>query len=340
MPWLKPSVISALWDARDGAQMVLPVGERGPEPLLALYHTSCLPEARRMLASGRRRLLAIAPAVKTVEVPLDAFREVDPGLKSIVNINTPDELLESRDQAAKADAGTGPRVSVIEVGSRAVRGMPAERPITVFLNDDEIATMQSTPENLSDLGVGFLLAEGFITDRDGLESVDVDHKRGLVYVRTREVAPPDVAERRRYVTSGCGKGITFASVGHARGIEPIASDAKIGSELIYDLMGALARSAAAYRDTGGMHSCGLTRARPRGRGQAQRSRQAVRSGLARSRGNTRRCPAHDGAHKLRDGRQGREGEGADRGLADRRDRSRGGDSRARGPHARRIRPRG
>ena len=117
--------------------------------------------------------------------------------------------------------------------------------------------MQSTPENLSDLGVGFLLAEGFITDRDGLESVDVDHKRGLVYVRTREVAPPDVAERRRYVTSGCGKGITFASVGHARGIEPIASDAKIGSELIYDLMGALARSAAAYRDTGGMHSCGL-----------------------------------------------------------------------------------
>jgi FdhD protein len=135
--------------------------------------------------------------------------------------------------------------------------MPSERPITVFLNDEEIATTQATPEDLSDLGAGFLLSEGFITDRDALASVDVDHKRGLVYVRSAEEAPADVAERRRYVTSGCGKGLTFASVGHARGIEPVVSDMTVSSEAIYELMGELARSAAAYRDTGGMHSCGL-----------------------------------------------------------------------------------
>ncbi|MBN2248487.1 MAG: formate dehydrogenase accessory sulfurtransferase FdhD [Coriobacteriia bacterium] len=257
MPWLEPSVIRALWDARAGAQMVMPVGEKGPEPLLALYHVSCLPEARRVLASGRRRLIAIASSVETVEVPLDTFKDVDPGLRSIVNINTPEELLESRDLASDSDEQPATRVSVIEVGTRAARGMPSERPITVFLNDGEIATMQGTPEDLADLGVGFLLSEGFITDREALESVDVDHKRGLVYVRSREEAPPDVAERKRYVTSGCGKGITFASVGHARGIEPVVSDARIGSEQIYDLVGQLARSASSYRDTGGMHSCGI-----------------------------------------------------------------------------------
>ncbi|MHB1135833.1 MAG: formate dehydrogenase accessory sulfurtransferase FdhD [Coriobacteriia bacterium] len=258
MPWLEPSVIRALWDARNGAQMVMPVGEKGPEPLLALYHVSCLPEARRVLASGRRRLIAIAASVKTVEVPLDSFKDVDPGLRSILNINTPEELLESRDLASKSsDETPATRVSVIEVGTRAARGMPSERPITVFLNDGEIATTQATPEDLADLGIGFLLSEGFITDREALEGVDVDHKRGLVYVRSREEAPPDVAERKRYVTSGCGKGITFASVGHARGIEPVVSDAKIGSEEIYDLVGQLARSASSYRDTGGMHSCGI-----------------------------------------------------------------------------------
>ncbi|MDY0339799.1 MAG: formate dehydrogenase accessory sulfurtransferase FdhD [Coriobacteriia bacterium] len=258
MPWLAPSVIRALWDARDGAQMVIPVGEKGPEPLLALYHVSCLPEARRMLSTGRRRLISIASSVKAIEVPLDAFKAVDPSLRSIVNINTPQELLDSRDIASKpAEEPPVTRVSVIEVGTRAVRGMPSERPITVFLNDGEIATMQGTPEDLADLGVGFLLSEGFITDRESLDGVDVDHKRGLVYVRSREEAPPDVAERKRYVTSGCGKGITFASVGHARGIEPVVSDARIGSEEIYDLIGQLARSASAYRDTGGMHSCGI-----------------------------------------------------------------------------------
>lgn len=257
MPWLEPQVIRALWDARDGAQVVLPTSEKGPEPLLALYHTSVLPEARRVLESGRRRLVAILPKVKTVEVSLDTLRRVDPGLRSLVNVNTPEELVEVRDEAAASHADVTPRVSVIEVGTRRSRGMPSERPITVFLNDEEIATMQGTPEDLEDLGVGFLVSEGFLTDRAALESVDVDHKRGLVYVRSSEQAPPDVAERKRYVTSGCGKGVTFASLGHARGVEPIVSSATVAPDEIYDLMGQLARAAAAYRDTGGIHSCGL-----------------------------------------------------------------------------------
>jgi FdhD protein len=256
MPWLNPAVIRALWDARDGAQVVLPVSEKGPEPLLALYHRSCLPEARRVLESGRRRLVAILPAVKTVEVSLETLRLVDPGLRSLMNMNTPEELLEARDEAVEAREGS-PRVSVIETAAQKRRSMPSERPITIFLNDEEIATTQGTPEDLADLGIGFLVSEGFIVDRESLEGVDVDHKRGLVYVRSSETAPPDVAERKRYVTSGCGKGVTFASVGHARGIEPVDSSATVASEDIYDLIGQLARAAAAYRDTGGMHSCGL-----------------------------------------------------------------------------------
>ncbi|MRR11446.1 hypothetical protein EG835_02970, partial [bacterium] len=185
MPWLEPSVIRALWDARDGAQVVLPTSEKGPEPLLALYHTSCLPEARRVLESGRRRLVAMLPAVKVVEVSLDTLRKVDPGLRSLVNVNTPEELLEVRDEASSSAGELTPRVSVIEVGSRRSRGMPSERPITVFLNDDEIATTQGTPEDLADLAAGFLVSEGFLTDRDALEGIDVDQKRGLVYVRSR-----------------------------------------------------------------------------------------------------------------------------------------------------------
>jgi len=257
MPWLEPSVVHALWDARDGAQVVMPTSEEGPEPLLALYHRSCLPEARRVLESGRRRLVAMLPAVRVVEVSLDTLRRVDPGLRSLVNVNTPEELLEVRDEAASGAGESALRVSVIEVGGRRSRGMPAERPITVFLNDDEIATTQATPEDLADLAAGFLVAEGFLTGRDALDGIDVDQKRGLVYVRSREQAPPDVAERTRYVTSGCGKGVTFSSVGHARGIEPVVSSVVVDSDEVYALMGELARAACAYRDTGGMHSCGL-----------------------------------------------------------------------------------
>jgi FdhD protein len=192
-------------------------------------------------------------------VPLERLRAVDPDLRSLVNVNTPEELLEVRDEAAGGQPVDAPRLSVIEVGTRRARGMPSERPVTVFLNDAEIATMQATPADLADLGVGFLVAEGFLTDPAALEGVDVDHKRGLVYVRSSEQTPEDVAERRRYVTSGCGKGVTFASAGHARGLAPVESDASISSEQVYELMGELARAAEAYRDTGGIHACGLAK---------------------------------------------------------------------------------
>ncbi|MDI6900849.1 MAG: formate dehydrogenase accessory sulfurtransferase FdhD [Anaerosomatales bacterium] len=261
MPWLSADVVRKLWDARDGAQVVIPVSSKGSEPLLALYHRDCLPVAREVLASGRRRLLAILPSVKVVEVPVEELRDVDPQLKSLVNVNTPDELAEVRDAAdAEGEPPSVRRLEVMEVGTRRTRGMPVERPVTVLLNDVEIATIQATPADLEELAAGFLVAEGLITDREALRSVDVDHKRGFVYVVSGESVPEDFRYRERYVTAGCGKGVTFASVGHAEGMAPVTSGSTLTADALYDMMGQMARMAVAYRDTGGMHSCALGRA--------------------------------------------------------------------------------
>ena len=91
------------------------------------------------------------------------------------------------------------------------------------------------------MSAGFLLAEGLVSDRDALGSIEVDAKRGLVWVSTAEVVPEDMVYKTRYVTSGCGKGVTFSSVGHARGLERIESDAKVSSELLYEMMGQMTR---------------------------------------------------------------------------------------------------
>ncbi|MDO9557299.1 MAG: formate dehydrogenase accessory sulfurtransferase FdhD [Coriobacteriia bacterium] len=259
MPWLRPELVRALWDARDGAQVVIPVSSKGAEPLLALYHVSCLPAARAVLESGRRRLIAMLPSLKVVEVPVESLRDVDPELRSLVNVNTPEELADVRANSpiSAREESSAVRLSVIEVGTRRTRGMPSERPVTVMLNDVEIATIQATPADLEEMAVGFLMSEGLITRRDALGAVDVDHKRGHVYVASEESVPEDFRYRERYVTAGCGKGITFASVAHASGIEPVVSDMTISSRTLYGLMGQMARLATAYRDTGGMQSCAL-----------------------------------------------------------------------------------
>ncbi len=266
MPHLEPGVIRALWDVREGVDVVLPVGEKGPEPLLALYRVeACLPAARGALATGRRRIIAMISTLRVAELPLEALRAVDPDLRSLVNVNTPADLAEAREAAetpasshASRDRHAGPiKIEVVEVATRRQRGMPSERPVTIYLNDVEVATTQSTPSDLEELGVGFLVSEGLLSDREALRTVDVDAKRGFVWITSDEVVPEDLVHRTRYLTSGCGKGVTFSSVGHARGLEPVVSDMTVTADELYRYVGDMARAATLYRDTGGMHACGL-----------------------------------------------------------------------------------
>lgn len=267
MPWLEPAVVQALWALRDDADVVIPVGERGPEPLLALYRvSSCLPAGRAVIETGRRRLVAMFPQLKVVEVPLEQLRSADPLLRSLVNVNTPEELAEVRAVAEGSSAEViqhrddlPVRLQVVEVGTRRVRGMPVERPITIYMNDVEVATVQATPKDLEEMAIGFMLAEGLLSDRDKLTCVEVDRKRGMVYVTTDEHVPDDLVHKTRYVTSGCGKGITFSSVGHARGLAPVTSTMTVLSEDLYRMMGQMARAAEQYRDSGGTHACALGR---------------------------------------------------------------------------------
>jgi FdhD protein len=255
MPHLEPGIVRALWEARDSGDVVVPVSEKGPEPLLALYRVpACKAPAHRVLETGRRRLVALFGHVTVVEVPLEALRAADPELLSLVNVNTPADLADARDAVADSPKRREERV---RCELKPPRAMPSERPITIHLNDIEVATTQATPRDLEELAVGFLVAEGFLTDREKLGTVDSDAKRGLVWVTSGEEVPDDLASRTRYITSGCGKGVTFASLGHTRGLDPVRSGVVLAASDLYALVGSMARAASAYRDTGGTHACGL-----------------------------------------------------------------------------------
>ncbi len=260
MPHLEPDLIRALYAARGDGDVVVPVTDKGPEPLLALYRTkACLGPAHEVLATGRRRLVALFPQVKVVEVPVETLRSADPELRSLLNVNTPADLAEAREAVPESKPKRQRKLEVVEVATRRHRTMPSERPVTIHLNDEEIATVQATPHDLEELAVGFLLAEGLLSDREAFKGVDADAKRGFVWVTSAEQVPADLAQRTRYLTSGCGKGMTFASVGHARGLAPIDSELTVSADDIYALVRELGDAATMYRDTGGMHAAGIGR---------------------------------------------------------------------------------
>lgn len=259
MPWVSPEVVRALWELRDGADVVVPRNEGGLEPLLALYRVeAALTAAREALSEGERRPASLFEKVRVAEVPESRLREVDPNMRSLVNINTPHDLeLESPEQAESPEADQPVRLHVIEVGTRRQRGMPTEKAVTVYLNGVEIMTVQATPRDLEEFAIGFLYVEGFITDREALGHIEVDARRGMVFVNTSEELPEGMKTRKRFLTSGCGRGVTFTSAGKAIDVDPIESDLTIGAEDVYEMMGQMSRAAFMYRDTGGMHACAV-----------------------------------------------------------------------------------
>ena len=165
MPHLTPEVVRALWDLRDDADAVVPVTEKGREPLLALYRVeACLPAAREVLATGRRRPVAVFSQVTTVEVPADALRSVDPELRSLINVNTPADLIEARETAEGEPRYVrgGVKLEVIEVSSRrSTRSMPSRdcrSPSTSTTR--RLRRPRPRPSTLKDLAAGLPALRG------------------------------------------------------------------------------------------------------------------------------------------------------------------------------------
>lgn len=61
------------------------------------------------------------------------------------------------------------------------RRAPVERPTTVYLNDEEWLTVQTTPVDLHDWTVGYLHGEGLIDHPAELKRLVIDEERGLVW---------------------------------------------------------------------------------------------------------------------------------------------------------------
>jgi hypothetical protein len=131
-------------------------------------------------------------------------------LRSLINVNTPADLIEARESAEGEPRYVrgGVKLEVVEVSSRrSTRSMPSEMPVTIHLNEREIATTQATPRDLEDLAAGFLLSEGLLSDRELLGDIDVDAKRGLVWVSSAEASRGRSTEANaaafRVVRSAC-----------------------------------------------------------------------------------------------------------------------------------------
>ncbi|MFZ5816956.1 MAG: formate dehydrogenase accessory sulfurtransferase FdhD [Bacillota bacterium] len=111
----------------------------------------------------------------------------------------------------------------------AVARAPVERPTTIFLNDEEWLTVQTTPIDLQDWVIGYLCGEGVIDQVDEITRLVVEEERGLIWV--------DLAERRRTEIE----------------LAPVTHGLAVPEERLLRWMQEMLANAPLYRETGGIH---------------------------------------------------------------------------------------
>ncbi len=127
-----------------------------------------------------------------------------------------------------------------------------ERPLTVYVNGEELVTLLCTPSKLEALVVGFLAFEGILRTPADLQSLTVLVEDGVADVRLRTAFVPP---RRRVHTSGGGGGITFSLETHA--IAPLQDDVTVDPRALFPLLRDLYGQAHAYRESRGIHAAAL-----------------------------------------------------------------------------------
>jgi molybdopterin-guanine dinucleotide biosynthesis protein A len=91
LPFLQAKLVQRLLQLSEEAAATVPWVDGTYHPLTAAYCTSITPVIDRLLASGQRRPRSLFEHVRTRFVDEATLREVDPELRSLQNINTPEE---------------------------------------------------------------------------------------------------------------------------------------------------------------------------------------------------------------------------------------------------------
>jgi molybdopterin-guanine dinucleotide biosynthesis protein A len=92
MPFLVPDAVRLVAHHPDEAAVVIPVVGHQPEPMFARYTKSATRAIRARIAAGDRKSTCFHTDVSVRVVTEEALRAVDPMLRSLVNVNRPEDL--------------------------------------------------------------------------------------------------------------------------------------------------------------------------------------------------------------------------------------------------------
>ncbi|MGN6829249.1 formate dehydrogenase accessory sulfurtransferase FdhD [Paucibacter sp. M5-1] len=149
-----------------------------------------------------------------------------------------------------------------EFGRRKTMSIPAERPLTVFVDKRELVTLMTLGLAPELLVLGYLRNQRLVADVGEIESITVDWEVGAAAVRTRAgIADIEAKTAQRTVTTGCGQGTVFgALMADVESVQlPGAQSARLSQAALYEMLDQMRRLDSVYKKAGSVHGCALFR---------------------------------------------------------------------------------
>jgi FdhD protein len=135
-----------------------------------------------------------------------------------------------------------------------------ERPLTLFLNDQEIVTMMTIGDYPDYLAVGYLLNQNMLRADDVIAGVDYDEELEVVVVRTERATDYEEKLKKKVRTSGCAQGTVFGDVMEQFEQVRLPADAILKTSWLYALTRKINTSPSLYLKAGAIHGCVLCEA--------------------------------------------------------------------------------
>ena len=156
------------------------------------------------------------------------------------------------------DARLTRRVAGVDQEGNAIEtAVVVERPLTLFLNGQEIVTMMTVGDHPDYLAVGYLLNQNMLRPDDEITGIEHDEELELVVVRTKRRTNYEEKLKRKVRTSGCAQGTVFGDLMEKFDEIRLPKDAVLKTSWLYALSKKINTCPSLYLEAGAIHGCVL-----------------------------------------------------------------------------------
>ena len=141
---------------------------------------------------------------------------------------------------------------VDQLGNRIDVSVIEERPLTIFLNNQEIVTAMTIGDYPEYLALGFLRNQKMLSNKDKVDAIDFDAELNSIVIRTKRKTNYEDKLKKKTQTSGCAVGTVFGDIMDGiDGLKISAISTKVSH--LYSLSSKINRTPSLYLKAGAIH---------------------------------------------------------------------------------------